>query len=357
MDWFAEKLLAWYRQHGRKDLPWQQDINPYRVWVSEIMLQQTQVTTVIDYYLRFMQRFPSVESLARASLDEVLHHWTGLGYYARARNLHKAANQICDTYDGEFPQTQEALEALPGIGRSTAGAIRAIAMQQHAAILDGNVKRVLTRFHAVAGYPGETQVSKALWLYAEAHTPTRQAAAYTQAIMDLGATLCVRRRPACTVCPVRDRCEAYATQQIDRFPEPKPKKVKPVRGARFFVVSLANKATLLEQKPLNGLWGGLWTPPERNEFLAVTAFLDELGLADKDLRSQHIAPKFRHTFTHFHLDIEPVYLQLAATPTLVEDNPGYCWVHPDGLKGDNNPIGLSAPAVKLLASLQEPFQV
>jgi A/G-specific adenine glycosylase len=356
MDWFALQLLAWYAQHGRTDLPWQQDINPYRVWVSEIMLQQTQVTTVIDYYLRFMGRFENTHSLARAPLDEVLHHWTGLGYYARARNLHKAANLVVEQYNGVLPQSQAELEALPGIGRSTAGAIRAISMQQHATILDGNVKRVLSRFHAVEGYPGITQVAKTLWAHAETHTPANDTGAYTQAIMDLGATLCVRRRPVCENCPVQTQCEAKALNAVEKYPTSKPKKAKPVRRSRFYVVSLENKATLLEQKPLNGLWGGLWTPLEREVDLTLTDFLGELGLTETDLHAHHVAPSFRHTFTHFHLDIEPVYLQLASTPTLVEDNPSLRWVRPDQLNGENNPIGLSAPAVRLLASLQEPFQ-
>jgi A/G-specific adenine glycosylase len=351
MDWFAKRLLTWHDQHGRKDLPWQQDIDPYRVWVSEIMLQQTQVATVIDYYNRFIQRFPDVDSLAGAPLDEVLHQWTGLGYYARARNLHKTAKLIVDA--GEFPQSQDGLESLPGIGRSTAGAIRAIAMQQRAAILDGNVKRVLARFHAVAGYPGISDVSKTLWQYAEAHTPAQNSAAYTQAIMDLGATLCTRRDPGCHICPLQRQCKAHATQQVEQFPERKPKTVKPVRRARFFVVSLANKTALLEQKPLNGLWGGLWTPLERDPSMLVEELLAELGLHSDDVDSHHFAPQFRHTFTHFHLDIEPVYVQLTTAPSLVEDNPRLRWVS----VGDNNPIGLSAPAVKLLASLHEPIQL
>ena len=356
MDWFARQLLDWHAQHGRTDLPWQQDINPYRVWVSEIMLQQTQVTTVIDYYLRFMQRFPTVQDLAGAPLDEVLHHWTGLGYYARARNLHKAAVIVAQELDGVFPQTQEALEALPGIGRSTAGAIRAISMQQPAAILDGNVKRVLTRFHGIGGYPGTTDVSRQLWTLAEEHTPAEHTGVYTQAIMDLGATLCVRRRPNCPACPLNTRCSAYAEGEVERYPEPKPKKEKPIQQARFFVVTLPNGAALLEQKPLDGLWGGLWTPPQREAQADIELFLNELGVANESVTRQHIAPQFRHTFTHYHLDIEPVYLQLNTTPTTVDEASDRRWVHPTLLQEDNQRIGLSAPAVKLLASLEEPFK-
>jgi len=356
MDWFATQLLTWFRQHGRTDLPWQQDISPYRVWVSEIMLQQTQVTTVIDYYLRFMQSFPRVEDLAAANIDEVLHHWTGLGYYARARNLHKTATTIISEHTGSFPTDQAALEALPGIGRSTAGAIRAIAMNQPATILDGNVKRVLTRFHAVAGYPGETKIARELWQQADQHTPKEHTAAYTQAIMDLGATLCVRRKPNCPACPIQEQCQANADCTVELYPTRKPKKDKPVRRSRFFVLSLPNQATLLEQKPMEGLWGGLWTPPERADGYAVAQFLDELGLQPDTLMAEHHAPEFRHTFTHFHLDIAPVYLKIKSAPSVVEENHRHRWVDPTNLEGANERIGLSAPAVKLLASLQEPFK-
>ncbi len=350
-DWFATQLLAWFDVAGRKDLPWQQDISPYRVWVSEIMLQQTQVATVIDYYQRFMDRFPDVHALARADLDEVLHFWTGLGYYARARNLHKTAQTVVRDYDGEFPDDAENLEALPGIGRSTAGAIRAIAQQAHAAILDGNVKRVLCRFHAVAGYPGATAVNKALWSLAEAHTPASRTADYTQAIMDLGATVCTRRNPACTACPVQTACAAHAEGKVDLYPERKPKKAKPERTARFFVVTLADGSVLLEQQPMDGLWGGLWNPPQRDSATTPAEFLQELGLRAEDLSRQHIAPTFRHTFTHFHLHIEPVYLVLEHSPAVLADDASQRWLHPDEVRGGNQRLGLSAPAVRLLASL------
>lgn len=355
MDWFAKNLLAWFDQHGRKDLPWQQNINPYRVWVSEIMLQQTQVATVVDYYQRFMHRFPDVQSLACASLDNVLHLWTGLGYYARARNLHKTAQCVVAEHNGKFPTTQEQLESLPGIGRSTAGAIRAIAMQQQATILDGNVKRVLTRFHAVAGYPGKTDVAKFLWQQADTHTPSKRTADYTQAIMDLGATLCTRRKPTCEVCPLQAQCQARLDNSVEAFPHRKAKTAKPVRQARFFVVSLENRSTLLEQKPLNGLWGGLWTPPEREASLSVEDFLDQQYIKPNEVVRQHVAPTFRHTFTHFHLDIEPVYIILNELPVGFVAESTQRWVNPDHINGENQAIGLSAPAVKLLASLKEPF--
>ena len=355
MDQFARKLLAWHEHHGRKDLPWQQETSPYRVWLSEVMLQQTQVATVIAYFLRFTQRFPTVLDLARANLDEVLHLWTGLGYYARARNLHKAAIIVAEEYDGVFPESQEALEGLPGIGRSTAGAIRAIAMKQHAAILDGNVKRVLARYHAIEGYPGKTAVAKQLWEYAETHTPKEHTDIYTQAIMDLGATLCIRRNPNCQACPVAEGCQALEKNQVERFPEPKPKKEKPVRSARFFVISQPNGATLLEQKPANGLWGGLWSPLERSVEAEFETIANELGIPRNAEHRVNYAPSFRHTFTHFHLDIEPVYVTLASTPNVAADAEHLRWVFPNLLTNGNEKIGLSVPAVKLLDALQPVF--
>ena len=313
--------------------------------------------------LRFTQRFGDVQQLADAELDEVLHHWTGLGYYARARNLHKTAQAVVTQYNGEFPDTQAELEALPGIGRSTAGAIRAIAQHHHATILDGNVKRVLSRFHAVPGYPGKTDVAKTLWQLAEQHTPKTNTHLYTQAIMDLGATLCGRRRPDCANCPVASRCESHLHNTTHLFPNPKPKKTKPVRQARFFVLSDEAGTTLLQQKPLNGLWGGLWSPLDRSSTTKVAEVLEELGWRGDAVIDQRNAPSFRHTFTHFHLDIEPVYVTLRAQNLLLLDDSTFAWVQPTDLNEQNNavtvddkPIGLCAPAVKMLASLKPVFE-
>ena len=317
------------------------------------MLQQTQVATVIDYYLRFMQRFPTLGQLADAPIDDVLHHWTGLGYYARARNLHRAAKIIKQDHAGKMPRTQEQLESLPGIGRSTAGAIRALAMNQYASILDGNVKRVLTRFHGIHGYPGETQITKQLWRVAEEHTPQEQTATYTQGIMDLGATLCVRRQPNCPACPMQSRCEAKRAGTTAELPSSKPKKTKPVKASRFFVVSLPNQATLLEQRPMNGLWGGLWTPPERPADTSIETFLAELSLTPADLSEQIREQVFRHTFSHFHLDIEPIYLRLKDAPMQIADNSAR-WVLPTQIDAENEPLGLSAVAVKLLTAQTNP---
>jgi len=348
VDWFAQQLLAWFDQHGRKDLPWQIDPTPYRVWVSEIMLQQTQVTTVIPFYERFMTRFPTVSALAAAPLDEVLHHWTGLGYYARGRNLHSAARIIAEELGGEFPAGVDALSELPGIGRSTAGAIAAISQGQRAPILDGNVKRVLARFHAVAGYPGETRPQNTLWQHAEQHTPVERLADYTQAIMDLGATVC-SRKPDCGMCPLQACCAAYQQGTVMQYPAPKPKKAKPTRRSRMYLITDPHNACLLEQRPANGIWGGLWTPPERGAEYLTEQVCAEFGIRDQDVEASHTATPFRHTFTHFHLDIEPVYIRLKRTPSLVRDDAGLMWY----AAGTNAPVGLSAPAVTLLSSLQE----
>lgn len=341
---FAERLLAWFDQHGRKDLPWQHDINAYRVWVSEIMLQQTQVTTVIPYFERFMTRFPRVTDLARAEQDEVLHLWTGLGYYARARNLHKTAQIVTADYNGEFPNSQEQLEALPGIGRSTAGAIRAIAFQQHASILDGNVKRVLARHFAVPGWPGDTKVAKQLWQHAEALTPKQRTADYTQAIMDLGATLCVRSKPLCDLCPVMEDCLAKSRQQVDEYPGKKPKKDKPIKATCMLIIENSDSEVFLQQRPANGLWGGLWSFPECSE-AELEDHLRHLGTD----HWQKLAP-FRHTFTHFHLDITPVRVTPNATSTvntIGEQKSLWYSVH--------NPeeIGLTRPVTRILELLSE----
>lgn len=335
---FSTRLLAWFDQHGRKDLPWQRNIDPYRVWVSEIMLQQTQVTTVIPYYERFMSRFPQVTDLARADQDEVLHLWTGLGYYARARNLHKTAQTVTEQFNGEFPDSQDALESLPGIGRSTAGAIRAIAFQQHATILDGNVKRVLARYFAVAGWPGETSVAKTLWQHAEQLTPKARTADYTQAIMDLGATLCVRTRPLCDLCPVNLDCKARETHAIDQYPGKKPKKEKPVKRTCMLIIENQDGEVFLEQRPTSGLWGGLWAFPECDHE-ALPDLLKPL-----DSKPETLA-EFRHTFTHFHLDITPVRCRVKALPQINEKpSRWYSISEPDE-------IGLTRPVTKILGLL------
>ena len=331
---FAGRLLDWFDQHGRKHLPWQQDITAYRVWVSEIMLQQTQVATVIPYYERFMSVYPTVDRLADASEDEVLHLWTGLGYYARARNLHKTAKQVVRDYNGEFPITVDELESLPGIGRSTAGAIVAISTNTRAAILDGNVKRVLARCFAIEGWPGSTTTQKALWAKAEELTPDTRVADYTQAIMDLGATVCVRSSPVCEACPFNATCIAKASGQIESLPGKKPRKELPVRETTMLVIENAAGEFLLEKRPSEGLWGGLWSFPESDPV--------DWGLKDEGAKLL----TFRHTFTHFHLDITPLHVQLRSAIPQVQDRQT-CWYSPTNPEA----IGLTKPATRLIKEL------
>lgn len=341
-DWFANRLLAWFDEHGRRDLPWQLEKTPYRVWVSEVMLQQTQVTTVIPYFERFVRRFPDVRSLAAAELDEVLHLWTGLGYYARGRNLHAAARRIV-AGDVAFPETLKALTALPGVGRSTAGAILSLAFNKPVPILDANVKRVLCRFHGVTSPPGEQSTETALWAFAEGHTPADRPGDYTQAIMDFGATHCRRSAPACGACPVHERCVAFAKGMQDRLPTPAPRRDRPARAVRAFVLIDPEDACLLEQRDATGVWGGLWSPVERPFDKDVRSFVREW---DIDVARSATPPPFRHSFTHFHLDVTPHYLWVRRRPAATEGG-RFTWYRPGG----GQEIGLSGVARRLLGGL------
>ncbi|MGI9202002.1 MAG: A/G-specific adenine glycosylase [Woeseiaceae bacterium] len=339
---FAARVLSWFDNHGRKDLPWQQDINPYRVWISEIMLQQTQVQTVIPYYERFMQSFPDLQSLAEADIDSVLQHWSGLGYYARARNLHQAAGVIRDDFSGEFPTAFDDVVELPGIGRSTAGAILAIAGKQRHSILDGNVKRVLARHAAVAGWPGKTDVSKQLWVLAEARTPQQRVADYTQAIMDLGATLCTRSKPNCAACPVASDCEAHIADDVTAYPGRKPKKVKPLRQTTM-VIAIDNAAVFLQRRPPVGIWGGLWSLPEVvdvSDWCRAT-----LNVEPGETEERQV---LRHSFSHYDLDIKPVVVHVAAASRKVADSPDMTWYVPD----EEPPGGIAAPVQQIINSLR-----
>jgi len=339
---FSQAVLNWFDDHGRHDLPWQKNKTPYRVWVSEIMLQQTQVVTVIDYYQRFMERFPNVEALAEASTDEVLHYWTGLGYYARARNLHKCAQTVVNEFAGEFPKSVEALESLSGIGRSTAGAIASISMGISASILDGNVKRVLSRFHAIEGWPGNKKIADKMWVIAERYTPVKRTGDYTQAMMDLGATLCSRSKPQCQVCPLMSQCEAYAQDNVEAFPNSKPKKEKPVKSIRMIMLEHEGEVLLLQQ-PDSGIWGGLWIFPQQ---AVAESYAESEWLLDASIAKVEDKEMFRHTFSHYHLDIHPIRIQLNAKPDLVGEKP-LLWYDL------SNPasVGLAAPVKKLLESL------
>lgn len=340
---FAGRVLTWQKAHGRHDLPWQHPRSAYRVWLSEIMLQQTQVGTVIPYYERFMRRFADVEALARADIDEVLHLWTGLGYYARGRNLHSAAVIVCRDHAGRFPDSLEELTALPGIGRSTAGAILALGFNRRRPILDGNVKRVLTRVFAIEGWPGRTQVVNQLWSLAEELTPDNRVADYTQAIMDLGATLCTRGKPACERCPLAGQCLAHARGQTTRYPAPKPAKVKPVRQVTFLLLENADGELLLQRRPPSGIWGGLWGFPECTDENGLAQRLGELGLRLKQQR--RLAP-VRHTFSHFHLDINPVHCAVTEMPGNVADDATLCWY------SGGQRLGLATPVKKLIETTE-----
>ena len=347
---FSARVLDWYAREGRKDLPWQVQPTPYRVWVSEIMLQQTQVATVIPYYERFMERFPDILSLAQATPDQVLHYWSGLGYYARARHLHAAARQVAEKFNGRFPGTFDAVIALPGVGRSTAGAILSLACDQYYPILDGNVKRVLTRCYAIAGWPGQSMVQKQLWALAEQHTPELQTAAYTQAIMDLGATICTRVRPRCDVCPVNAGCAAHAAGKETDFPSPRPKKTLPVRSVCMLMLCNDDHEVLLEQRPPAGIWGGLWSFPEFPAADGVTAGCREsLGIKVGETEAW---PVVRHTFSHFHLDITPVYARLGEYQSTVMEDLGRLWYNTT----ENDERGLAAPVEKLLQRLSEQLE-
>lgn len=348
---FQRRLLAWFDQYGRHDLPWQSPRTAYRVWVSEIMLQQTQVATVIDYFERFMARFPTLQALADAPQDEVLHLWTGLGYYARARNLHKAAQQVAADHHAQLPvDSLEALMALPGIGRSTAGAIIAQSTGKRAVILDGNVKRSLARLHAVDGWPGKPAVERQLWALADIYTPEERLADYTQAMMDFGATLCKRSQPACTQCPFNDVCLARAEGNVQGYPQSKPKKALPTRQTLMLILEDAQGRIWLEQRPPSGLWGGLWSLPQ---FDSQDALVDWLATHVKEARQQASLPAFVHTFSHFRLAITPQPVVCQTLNGVREKGLWYDLADPPAL-------GLAAPVKKLLAQVKaqrEPFQL
>jgi len=347
---FSTTVLAWYDQYGRKNLPWQQTITPYRVWVSEIMLQQTQVATVIPYYERFMASFPDVFALAAATQDDVLHHWTGLGYYARGRNLHKCAQIVVSQFNGEFPRSVAALTELPGIGRSTAGAIASISMGIQAPILDGNVKRVLTRFYAVEGWPGTTAVEKSLWETATRLTPEHSHQQYTQAMMDLGATLCTRSKPACGICPLQPDCAGFASGKPTQFPNSKPKKEKPVRSTVMLIAENSDGDLLLRQRPEEGIWGGLWSFPEVASVHDASPWISK-ELGDYQYELEELAT-FRHTFSHYHLDITPVHIRLQTSAGVIRETGGQYSSHwYNTLKPEN--LGLAAPVKKLITTLTQ----
>lgn len=346
---FAERLIEWQHRHGRHDLPWQGGHDPYRIWLSEIMLQQTQVDTVIPYYARFLARFPDVASLAAAPVEDVMALWSGLGYYARARNLHRAARTIVDSHGGCFPRTAAEIATLPGIGRSTAAAIAAFAYGERAAILDGNVKRVLCRIFGVEGFPGDKAVENRLWSLAESLLPADGIGRYIQAQMDLGATLCTRGKPACGRCPFAADCVARRDDRVGELPAPRPKKAVPRRTARYAVV-LRRDAVLLERRPPAGIWGGLLALPEIPlEIADAGAWArSHFGFEPVDA---HALATLTHTFTHFVLDMQPVLLRAGeGTQPAAADDGALCWI-PLSAIGE---AALPAPVRRILEELAAP---
>jgi A/G-specific adenine glycosylase len=340
----ATALIAWHARHGRHDLPWQRDPTPYRVWVSEIMLQQTQVATVVQYYERFMRRFPDIQALAAAPLDDVLHLWSGLGYYSRARNLHQAAKYVCERCDGILPTTAEQLQELPGIGRSTAAAIRALSAGERYAILDGNVRRVLMRYFAIESPPTTGAVERRLWQLAEECTPREQVATYTQAIMDLGATICVRRRPLCAACPLHDSCRARRTGRQHHIPAPRPRPARRTQSVVMLLVQRSDGSVLLERRPERGVWGGLWSPPQFPSIEAARLYA-HTRLAAAEIEPQARA-HLRHAFTHFDLDITPLLARCSGQSSVMDGAPTlwYNAAQPDR-------VGMPAPVTTLIRKL------
>ncbi|MCG6201733.1 A/G-specific adenine glycosylase [Psychromonas antarctica] len=347
---FSQRIIQWQREYGRKTLPWQQDKNLYKTWISEVMLQQTQVATVIPYFIKFMRSFPTITYLANAPLDEVLHHWTGLGYYARARNLHKAAQFIRDHFQGEFPQEFQQLLDLPGIGRSTAGAILSLTLSKNFAILDGNVKRVLTRHQAIEGWTGEKQIENKLWALAEKVTPEKNTDIFNQAMMDMGAMLCTRSNPKCGECPISNDCLALKQNTVKMYPTPKAKKKIPVKHAFMLILSqkMQNRRIIqLKQRPPVGIWGGLWCFSEFESLELCQQTLDTDGIENYQ---QTLLPMFRHTFSHFHFDISPVLIEVEHFGNVqgVEESNTlwYDLQHPQK-------IGLAAATKKILSTVDK----
>jgi A/G-specific adenine glycosylase len=342
---FSDQLLAWFDKHGRHDLPWQHPRTPYRVWLSEIMLQQTQVSTVIPYFEKFLDRFPDIVSLARAELDDVVALWAGLGYYTRARNLHRTARICVDANEGELPITLDELIALPGIGRSTAAAILSQAHNLPFAILDGNVKRTLSRYYGITGWPGLPAVEKELWELSEKLLPEKRNADYTQAIMDFGATLCTRSKPRCHECPLNKDCIAFVESRVADFPKKKPGKKIPTRHTNMFMLINNQNQVLLSRRPAKGVWSGMWSLPEANDLDEAQSLLQKWV---KNSDSNPVAlPEFQHTFSHYHLMIKPYCWRDVHANHRIADNDSTRWQ----ALAELNSVGLPAPVKKLLESL------
>ncbi|HAU1411403.1 TPA: A/G-specific adenine glycosylase [Legionella pneumophila] len=343
---FSQLLLDWYDLHGRKDLPWQLPRSPYRVWVSEIMLQQTQVQTVIPYFNRFIEHFPDIFLLANAEEDEVLSLWSGLGYYSRARNLHNTAKIISDQYNGVFPEDLNILVQLPGIGPSTAAAILSQAFNKPAAILDGNVKRVLSRFFLIEGWPEQAQVKKKLWGLASSCMPNERCADYTQAIMDLGATCCTNKNPQCLRCPVKNHCLAFHNKKQHLYPTKKIKKQRPILSQQFLVLHNGQNQVYLEKRPPSGLWGGLWCLPSINNQTCPIEHIQLFYKLQGD--SPELITRFKHSFSHFHLEITALSIRIEPMNNFISESRGQ-WFTKETLPT----LGLAKPTTLILSKLME----
>ena len=341
-DRFAARLLQWFDRNGRHDLPWQHPRTPYRVWLSEVMLQQTQVHVVAPYFERFVAALPDLASLAAASRDDVFALWSGLGYYARARNLHAAARHCVERHRGELPRDMEALVALPGIGRSTAGAILAQAWGDRHPILDGNVKRVLARYHGVEGWPGQPAVERRLWELAGQHLPAGRLADYTQAQMDFGATLCTRAKPACAICPLQSDCTAYREGRVGELPTPRPGKVLPQRTAVVLLARDEQQRVLMQRRPPGGVWASLWSLPEAADSAGARAWFDR-HLAG-DYRAAERLPPITHAFSHYRLELQPLHWRGVEMQSRVADNADLRWVGRDQFAA----LGIPAPIRTLI---------
>lgn len=338
---FSSLLIEWQRAHGRHNLPWQ-GADAYRVWLSEIMLQQTQVATVIPYYQRFVSSFPNIAALAFATEEQVLAHWSGLGYYARGRNLHRAAQIIVEQYQGDFPRKFEQIIELPGIGRSTAAAVCALAFHERYAILDGNVKRVLARYCGIAGWASNKKIEERFWQQAEALLPQQDVATYTQALMDMGATICTRSRPKCAICPVQADCIALQTNRITELPTPRPRKAVPEKHTIFLLLMHGNDM-LLEKRPGSGIWGGLWCPPQVENESEVADYLQRNGMKASELIE---LAEFTHTFTHFKLHITPLLIRVARKSQQLQQA-GSIWLSMDEALG----AAIPAPVRQLISKV------
>ncbi|MDF7671182.1 A/G-specific adenine glycosylase [Orbaceae bacterium ESL0721] len=344
MNHFSDAVLNWYDQFGRKTLPWQIEKSAYHVWLSEVMLQQTQVATVIPYFNRFIENYPTITDLASASIDDVLHLWTGLGYYARGRNLHKAAQIIAEKYSGIFPTDFADVVALPGVGRSTAGAILSLSQNQHYAILDGNVKRILARYFAIDGFPGNKAVENRFWQLSEEVTPKQGVAQFNQAMMDIGALVCTRSKPKCTLCQLSDGCLAYKRSSWQHYPTKKPKKSIPEKTAYFLILE-KNHHVWLEKRAPSGIWGGLYCFPQFTDEQALLEWLNKYHFITTKPKQLNA---IRHTFTHFHLNIIPIQCEIIQSSKTLYEREGHWY----DLITKEASLGLPAPILTLLQQIK-----